>query len=103
MNNTILILSVGYAITLICIGFLVRYSNRLKNGWYDSVKYRIEILNELIERGNKILELINSINILKNQNVKYFKICRKLYEENKILQEKITELENNKLKPKPKK
>ena len=55
--------------------------------------------------------------MLKNQNVKYSKICRKLYNQleaekleneyykgyTNTLIEKIAELENKKLKPKPKK
>ena len=79
MNNTILVISVAYAITVILFGFLIRYyrneiqrwveySCTLQNGWNNSTKGWNTTIEEMISRGNKILELINSMNILKNQS-----------------------------------
>lgn len=107
--NTILIISISYCITLICVGFLVRYyrnetqrwldySKILESGWKNATKGWNVTMQEMIERGDKILKLTHSLINVKNQNVKYSKICRKLYDENKVLQKKIAELEKNKLK-----
>lgn len=117
-EKTILIISVAFGVTLIAFGFLVRYyrneiqrliehSKLLDKVWKDCAKNWNISIEEMVLRGNKILELINSINILKNQNIRYSKICRRLYEENQnlkveyqYLQEKIAELEKGKLKEK---
>ena len=135
------LLSVTFGVTLITFGFLVRYyrneiqrlfkhSELLSKGWKDCSESWNETINEVISRGNKILELVNSMNILKNQNIRYSKICRRLYDENQNLklenqqiadnwsniikekyelnvenqhlQEKIVELEKGKLKEKRK-
>ncbi len=59
------------------------------NQWNQSLESWNETIKELVLRGNKILELINSMNILKNQNVRYSKICRRLYDENQSLNKEI--------------
>jgi len=125
MKETLILLSVALGVTLIIFGFLVKYykneiqrlfelTQTLNKGWKDCSESWNETINEVVSRGNKILELINSINILKNQNLRYSKICRKLYDNNQFLKlevdklnlvltlqnEKITELENKKKRKK---
>ena len=98
MRETILIISVAFGVTLILFGFLVRYcrnviqrliehSKLLNKGWKDCAKNWDITIEEMVSRGNKILELVNSMNILKNQNVRYSKICRRLYD--KLYNEKL--------------
>lgn len=125
MKETLILLSVALGVTLILFVILTNYyrnetqrlfelTQTLNKGWKDCSESWNEIINEVISRGNKILELINSMNILKNQNLRYSKICRKLYDENQFLKlevdklnlvlnlqnEKITELENKKKRKK---
>lgn len=105
MKETLILLSVAFGVTLITFGFLVRYykndiqrlfeySELLNKGWKDCSESWNETINEVVSRGNKILELVNSINILKNQNLRYSKICRRLHDENQNLKLEIQGVES---------
>ena len=74
MRETILIISVAFGVTLILFGFLVRYYRNeiqrlfdskldIVNQWNQSLESWNETIKELVLRGNKILELINTMNI----------------------------------------
>ena len=112
MKETLILISVALGVTLIAFGFLVRYyrneiqrlvdySETLQNGWNNATKgwnetvdFVSELASELRSKSNKILELINSMNILKNQNLRYSKICRRLYDENQNLKVEIQGVES---------
>lgn len=96
MKETLILLSVAFGVTLILFAILTNYyrsetqklfelTQILNKGWKHCSESWNETINEVILRGNKILELVNSINILKNQNKRYSKICRRLYDENQNL------------------
>lgn len=117
-QTIIIVLSTCYSITVIvAVALIIYYNNQIQrlNNYlqssYKSLDTIKEWKNELLEtsktKSNKILELVNSMNILKNQNLRYSKICRRLYDknyllkfENNHLKEKIAELEKGKLKEK---
>lgn len=125
MKETLILLSVALGVTLVLFAILINYyksetqrlfelTQILNKGWNHCSESWNKTINEVILRGNKILELVNSINIFKNQNLRYSKICRRLYDENQNLKlevdklnliltlqnEKITELENKKKRKK---
>jgi hypothetical protein len=75
METTTIVLCVVYVITLILFGFLVRY-------YKDEIQNRVEMHNQLFK---DFVDVILYNEILENQNLKYSKISRKLYNENKIL------------------
>jgi hypothetical protein len=99
------LLSISLGITVALFGVMVYYfrnelhrqiehSNLLNKGWEDCAKNWNITIEEMVSRGNKILELINSNNILKLQNKKYSSICRRLYDENKNLKMDVQGLES---------
>lgn len=127
MNNQqelIFILSVILGITLVLFWIMVWYFktelqykvNCLNNSFkreqetidecYKKIKEstdnEIRLIKDIQEQFNIKKELVQKNSIFFKHNRKYATICRKLYNENKVLQEKIAELEKNKLKKREK-
>lgn len=90
METTIIVLSVVYVITLILFGFLVSY-------YRNEIQDKITIHKELFL---DYCEVILYNEILENQNLKYSKISRNLYNNNQDLRLELDKVVKTKKKTK---
>lgn len=90
METTTIVLSVVYVITLILFGFLISY-------YRDEIQDRVMIHKELFL---DYCEVISYNEILENQNLKYSKISRNLYNNNQDLRLELDKVVKTKKKTK---
>jgi len=95
METIIIVLSIVYVITLILFGFLIIY-------YRNEIQKKVQFGNEFF---NRYLNLCIQNTIIENQNLKYSKISRNLYNNNQDLRldnsallEKVAKLETKKKK-----
>jgi hypothetical protein len=95
METILIVLEVLYVITFILFGFLIRHYRNI-------IEKKVQFGNEFF---NRYLDLCVQKTIIENQNLKYSKISRNLYNNNQDLRldnsallEKVAKLETKKKK-----